>query len=97
VFKRCSHNVFVKHSQQREHKGELAKTTIGEGTMWRAYPNPNLRVMAQGRLLDTVGPKIREAQGSKPSPAQSTKSFSYKKAKGLACEWWKVPSIDLKT
>jgi len=68
------------------HKDELAKTTIGEGTMWRAYPNPNpkLRVMAQGRLLDIVGPKIREAQGSKPSPAQSTKSFSYKKAyKGL--------------
>jgi hypothetical protein len=53
--------------------------------------------MAQGRLLDTVGPKIREAQGSKPSsPAQSTKSFSYKKAKGLACEWWKVPSIEPK-
>jgi hypothetical protein len=38
VFKRCSHNVFVKHSQQSEiyTKVSLQKTTIEEGLMWRA-------------------------------------------------------------
>jgi hypothetical protein len=50
--------------------------------MWRAYPN--LRVMAQGRLLDTMGPSLPQLKVQKAS--------LIKKGKRVACEWWKVPS-----